>query len=512
MDLAKSITQIPQALSVPINVSAMTSLDTESFDGGGFSDVLRDSMSARHSSERDRSERDRSERVVSHPVERDAVKPQSPRRDDSREAVDSKNERVAAQKMSVQDRAVNDRAVNDREVKDRAVKECVNEGDASEADTQEIAQDSSNQADNVSGATSTAASASLESPAATVERDLSGMLASVVEAKSVDAKVSDTDVSTLEVRALDGSVGEGNQLAAATDDSLLSGSVFMPGWIEKSITVVSQATNLEAVGGSVNGDDVADAGHLLAVMGKNLLRGVVQGEGAATAMAQPAGTPEVSAAMTAAQQTAFVTALAASVQKSARVSPDVTVAPGGMLDDGILSSLESVSSVAGVATKGAALPLVATVQPMTAQQSLAQAGMIAEKLAAQIVWMQSQHVQRAEINLNPAELGQLQIRLDIQRDQASVSVSSPHAHVREWLDAGQSRLRDLLSQTGVDLASYSVSDGLSQHSEHHQRRQGQDGSGTVASGLFAGDEIEVVTGEEGLSPLRMGVGLVDSYA
>jgi flagellar hook-length control protein FliK len=72
--------------------------------------------------------------------------------------------------------------------------------------------------------------------------------------------------------------------------------------------------------------------------------------------------------------------------------------------------------------------------------------------------MAGQNVSSVELRLDPPELGSLTVRLQIQGDQASLSFTSPHAHVREVLEQQMSRLRDMLSENGIELEHSDVSD------------------------------------------------------
>lgn len=91
------------------------------------------------------------------------------------------------------------------------------------------------------------------------------------------------------------------------------------------------------------------------------------------------------------------------------------------------------------------------------------AGQIAERAAM----MSYQKIQSAELQLDPPELGSLQVKVSVNNEhQASVTFSSPHANVREALDQTLVRLRELLEQQGLDLVDVNVSD-----------QQQQEGSG-----------------------------------
>src|SRR5690606_22975230 len=53
-----------------------------------------------------------------------------------------------------------------------------------------------------------------------------------------------------------------------------------------------------------------------------------------------------------------------------------------------------------------------------------------KELTDKVMWMSSQNLKSAEIKMNPAELGRLEIRIQISNEQTQVSFVSPHAGVR----------------------------------------------------------------------------------
>lgn len=81
-----------------------------------------------------------------------------------------------------------------------------------------------------------------------------------------------------------------------------------------------------------------------------------------------------------------------------------------------------------------------------------------QAMSERVVWAAGQQVQRAAIQLDPPELGSLQIKLQISQDQVSVSFVSPHANVRDAVEQSMPRLRELLAEQGLNLSEASVND------------------------------------------------------
>ena len=88
-------------------------------------------------------------------------------------------------------------------------------------------------------------------------------------------------------------------------------------------------------------------------------------------------------------------------------------------------------------------------------------------MGKQILWMVNQNINSAEIRLNPAHLGPIEVLIDMSEDQVNVSLSSRHAIVREAMEQALPKLREMLNQNGFDLAETDIS----QRSFAEQREQ-----------------------------------------
>ena len=98
-----------------------------------------------------------------------------------------------------------------------------------------------------------------------------------------------------------------------------------------------------------------------------------------------------------------------------------------------------------------------------------------DQVAKRISIMASESVQSARIQLDPPELGSLEIKVKVQHDQVSVAFGSNNQMVRDALENQTPRLRELLEQQGVNLADVNVS-------EQGREQNGQDANGTFADG------------------------------
>ena len=94
------------------------------------------------------------------------------------------------------------------------------------------------------------------------------------------------------------------------------------------------------------------------------------------------------------------------------------------------------------------------------------------EFAQKIVWLSSQQHQVAEIRLNPAHLGPVEVTLSITQDQATAQFSSPHLAVREAIEQALPRLREMMAENGITLGNVMVGsdsfqqDNRQQHAHH----------------------------------------------
>jgi len=114
-----------------------------------------------------------------------------------------------------------------------------------------------------------------------------------------------------------------------------------------------------------------------------------------------------------------------------------------------------------------------------------------QQLTQQVSYMVRGGVQQAEVRLNPAHLGPMEIKLSINDDQATVNFVTQHAPVRDAVDAALPRLKEMLEQQGLNLAGADVSTQSEQkQAERHQPdTEPQAGSLTDASAEESANEI-----------------------
>lgn len=154
------------------------------------------------------------------------------------------------------------------------------------------------------------------------------------------------------------------------------------------------------------------------------------------------------------------------------------------------NALQSAAEVDKAASSGAAkianvASAMSTAQATTAlEQPLAlQSKGAAEQLGERINMMINQGKQEVSIRLDPAELGSMHIKLQVQQDQVQVAIQTQAAQSRDIIDQHLPRLREQLEQQGINLGEATVEQQAQQQQSSSQHTQTQTaGSTNVAEG------------------------------
>ena len=171
----------------------------------------------------------------------------------------------------------------------------------------------------------------------------------------------------------------------------------------------------------------------------------------------------------------------------------------GLIDDGLkdLKSATSDTRVDDFANRLAALtqaatPKTANALPVNQPIAMQQSGWT-EEVVNRVMYLSSVNLKAADIQLQPAELGRLDIRVNMVPDQQTqVTFMSAHPSVREALDSQMHRLRDMFNQQGMGQVDVNVADqnrGWQGQQGQEQAQQGQSGRTSAAGGrLDSADE------------------------
>jgi flagellar hook-length control protein FliK len=195
----------------------------------------------------------------------------------------------------------------------------------------------------------------------------------------------------------------------------------------------------------------------------------------------------------------------------------------GLISDG-LKDLKSASSDTRVddfanrlaALTQAATPKTANALPVNQPIAMHQNGWT-EEVVNRVMYLSSANLKAADIQLQPAELGRLDIRVNMVPDQQTqVTFMSAHPSVREALDGQIHRLRDMFAQQGMGQVDVNVSDhsrGSQQGQEQAQQSQG--GRTNASGGRLDASDDELASGiaeAAATATSVIGTSAVDYYA
>jgi len=177
--------------------------------------------------------------------------------------------------------------------------------------------------------------------------------------------------------------------------------------------------------------------------------------------------------------------------------------------ENFVSKLSALSQAIAQQSPLSARTPVVVGQPVPMQQS----GW-SEAVVDRVMVMSSQNLKSAEIQLDPAELGRLEVRISVNQEQSQVTFASPHAGVREALDAQMHRLRELFAQQGMNLMDASVSDQSLSRGWQGQGQDGEGGRGRSGDSdeLLSAEVLHSGAGESAHTASGSLRGLVDYYA
>lgn len=133
-----------------------------------------------------------------------------------------------------------------------------------------------------------------------------------------------------------------------------------------------------------------------------------------------------------------------------------------------------------------------------------------QQFGEKMVWLAKNDQQSAQININPPDLGPVQITLNLSGDQAKLAFASPHAEVRQAIENALPQLKEMLSSAGINLGQTNVGANMTQ--------QNPDNPYQTANGKHLPDENAILPANEKAlststsSVLQRGRGLVDLFA
>lgn len=128
-----------------------------------------------------------------------------------------------------------------------------------------------------------------------------------------------------------------------------------------------------------------------------------------------------------------------------------------------------------------------------------------EAFGARIGWMAEQKIGHAHIRITPHDMGQIDVKLQLDGDRVHATFSSAHAEVRSALENSLPRLREMLGEQGLQLAQADVGQQRDAPAGEDARAGADPSRASTSEGV--GSPVT-----EQAAPMRYLRGLLDTYA
>lgn len=204
------------------------------------------------------------------------------------------------------------------------------------------------------------------------------------------------------------------------------------------------------------------------------------------------------------------TATTAAKSSDADIAAAVQAAVAKSAEQASAATPQNIAAVA-VATTAALQQHVNELQDPQSNRLLPQVGTDdwGQSLGQKVVWMVQGAQQSATLTLNPPDLGPMQVVVHVNNNQATANFTAHQPEVRHALEAAMPRLREMLSESGIQLGQSNVSAGLPNQQNNasgDQRQSGRSsgqGSNAVETAAASVSHVPVTAA---------GNGLVDTFA
>ncbi|MDR7051560.1 flagellar hook-length control protein FliK [Duganella sp. 3397] len=138
-----------------------------------------------------------------------------------------------------------------------------------------------------------------------------------------------------------------------------------------------------------------------------------------------------------------------------------------------------------------------------------------QQLGQKVIFMAAGGEHSATMELNPPDLGPLQVVLSVNKDQATAAFTSAAPEVRQALEAALPKLREMMGEAGIALGNATVSAGADQNAGQRAANDGntQRGrSGRSSDSEDSGNSVAAAAGAATARTARVPNGAVDTFA
>jgi len=154
-----------------------------------------------------------------------------------------------------------------------------------------------------------------------------------------------------------------------------------------------------------------------------------------------------------------------------------------------LAARDETPAITAATTAAAAPEMAKVVAPATTLYSRVGTPAWDQQLGQKVIFMAAGGEQSATMELNPPDLGPLQVVLSVSKDQATAAFTSAAPEVRQALEAALPKLREMMGEAGIQLGNATVSAGTSDQNPSHQAAASGSGQrGVHGRGSQGGDD------------------------
>ncbi len=115
-----------------------------------------------------------------------------------------------------------------------------------------------------------------------------------------------------------------------------------------------------------------------------------------------------------------------------------------------------------------------------------------QDLTERILWMTNKSIKAAEIRINPPQLGPIEIRINMNQDQANIYFSSQHAVVREAIESAIPKLREMFGNHQLNVLDVDVSDQSFAERREHTDNTGSQYQRAAVDPMLGDQELETI--------------------
>lgn len=183
---------------------------------------------------------------------------------------------------------------------------------------------------------------------------------------------------------------------------------------------------------------------------------------------------------------------------------------GQIVSAKLQDGLTSITTVTTPQLQQAALNLTQIVVPQAADKLTPAVGSPAwdQALGQKVVWMVAGEQQSASLTLNPPDLGPLHVVLHVSNGHADAAFTANQPEVRQALEAAMPKLREMMSDSGIQLGQATISAGMPNQQNRSGEQSSQNSRGSFGQ---SNDVVDAAPRVTSTAKIIGGQGLVDTF-